>query len=487
MLEQARAGSARACARAAHGSLAPLTFRARALSVLPPLPQYVDGLFGALIVRARPGSPEAPPAHTDELTLMISDFYSASAHTLLASFYLTPLSGGNEPVPDALTVNGLFSTTLAGAAPAEQLFVGVAARTGTTLFHVVAANAFSMFAVSIDGVNLQIVEVDATAVRPLTVPRVTLNVAQRVSFLVEWATLPAAYANSSVFLRVSAMDDMFPFDVMDAAEYPAYSNAAAGFQPLDVDFVGVLQFSPVAAGRVAPAYNATAPLPAPAPAIVNTGAYAATDVTQLDTNLLDARPVLAVPMPAPTHHMHLEVAFYPDSSGVNRAHFNGLSHVHDMMMGGVLPALYKHTGAFDPALGVGEAPAALTFSAATPAGHGAGNPPPATAIRYSPEAHYVLPPDAVVSVFINNTDTGEHPFHVHGHSFWVTASSAHPSAEAAFAGNPSRRDVVSVEAGGWVKIVFVADNPGVWALHCHIDWHLAVGLMASLFLAQAPP
>ena len=456
------------------------------------LEQYVDGLFGPLIVRALPGSPEAQavPAHTDEVTLMIADFYNANAHDLLESYYLTPESGGNEPVPDAVTVNGKFSATLAGALPAEQLFVrGAASRaTGKTLFHVVAANAFSMYRVSIDGVNLQVVEVDATAVQPLTVPEVVLNVAQRVSFVVDWSTLPPAFGStSSVFLRITAMDDMLPFDILDLTAYPSYSFLPQGAQPFDPSFVGVIGFgATAAAARVLPTYPASPLSAAPAApaAIVNTGVYAATDLSKLDTNLLDARPVLAVPMPAATHQMYLEIGFYEDALGVNRAHFNDISHTHNMNMHmGALPALYKHVGAFDPALTAGEAPAALTLSAAAPPGCGAGAAPPSAAVRYSPDAHYVLPAGAVVQVFINNTDGGEHPIHVHGHSFWVISSSQRPDAEAAFAANVARRDVVSVEAGGWAKIAFVADNPGVWALHCHIDWHVAAGLMIEMYEA----
>lgn len=459
------------------------------------LEQYVDGLFGSLIVRALPGAPEAMPAHTDEVTLLLADFYSLPAHALLAAYYLTPDSGGNEPVPDAVTVNGQFSAALSPAAPPEQqLFVGLASRTGKTLFHVIAANAFSMFRVSIDGVNLQLVEVDATAVHPLTVPNVVLNVAQRASFVVDWSTLPAAFAaHSSVFLRIEVMVDMDPFDVTDITAYPAYTQALQNWAPLDANFVGVLQFSPVAAGRVPPTYSASAAPPAAAPAIVNTGMYASTDVSNLDTNLLDARPILAIPMPPPTHQMYLEIAFYPDDLGINRAHFNDISHTHDMSLG-MLPALYKHTGAFASSVGAAEAPAALTLLAAAPPGYGAGAAPPAAAVPYSPDAHYVLPPSGVIVVFINNTDGGEHPIHVHGHSFWVISSSARPDAEAAFASNIARRDVVSVEAGGWVKIAFVADNPGVWALHCHIDWHVAAGLMIEMFEAlpslgglQVPP
>jgi len=45
-----------------------------------------------------------------------------------------------------------------------------------------------------------------------------------------------------------------------------------------------------------------------------------------------------------------------------------------------------------------------------------------------------------------------------------------------------RRDTVTVEAFGWVILRVVADNPGVWAFHCHISWHLEAGLMMQFWI-----
>jgi len=36
------------------------------------------------------------------------------------------------------------------------------------------------------------------------------------------------------------------------------------------------------------------------------------------------------------------------------------------------------------------------------------------------------------------------------------------------------------KACGWTAIRFVANNPGLWAFHCHIDWHMTIG-MATVF------
>ena len=53
-----------------------------------------------------------------------------------------------------------------------------------------------------------------------------------------------------------------------------------------------------------------------------------------------------------------------------------------------------------------------------------------------------------------------------------------------------RRDVVQVEAAsdvsgvpGYMVWRFKADNPGVWLLHCHMEWHVAAGLTATIIEA----
>jgi hypothetical protein len=88
-----------------------------------------------------------------------------------------------------------------------------------------------------------------------------------------------------------------------------------------------------------------------------------------------------------------------------------------------------------------------------------------------------------VDVLVNNTDGGEHPMHLHGHNFWVIATSDYPEAEDIYGGYYLKRDIVSVPAKGWAKFRFVAKNPGVWSLHCHIDWHMALGLFANIIEA----
>ncbi|KAJ7950287.1 Laccase [Quillaja saponaria] len=42
--------------------------------------------------------------------------------------------------------------------------------------------------------------------------------------------------------------------------------------------------------------------------------------------------------------------------------------------------------------------------------------------------------------------------------------------------DPAERNTVGVPSGGWVAIRFLADNPGVWFMHCHLEVHTSWGL-----------
>lgn len=42
--------------------------------------------------------------------------------------------------------------------------------------------------------------------------------------------------------------------------------------------------------------------------------------------------------------------------------------------------------------------------------------------------------------------------------------------------NPPRRDTIQIARSGWVVAAFKTDNPGAWAMHCHMAWHASGGL-----------
>lgn len=76
--------------------------------------------------------------------------------------------------------------------------------------------------------------------------------------------------------------------------------------------------------------------------------------------------------------------------------------------------------------------------------------------------------ERVEIVLTNKTSMG-HPMHLHGHDFQVVEIDGQKISGAL-------RDTVEVPPGSTMKIVFDANNPGVWAFHCHILYHMATGM-----------
>ncbi|MCJ1319188.1 hypothetical protein MMC15_004521 [Xylographa vitiligo] len=90
--------------------------------------------------------------------------------------------------------------------------------------------------------------------------------------------------------------------------------------------------------------------------------------------------------------------------------------------------------------------------------------------------------NGTVRLVVNNNSTISHPMHLHGHNmyilhqgpgFWDGVSITNPS-------NPQRRDVQMLSPSSHIVIQYDADNPGVWPFHCHIAWHLSLGLYMNI-------
>ncbi|KAJ7464416.1 laccase 2 precursor [Mycena latifolia] len=102
-----------------------------------------------------------------------------------------------------------------------------------------------------------------------------------------------------------------------------------------------------------------------------------------------------------------------------------------------------------------------------------------------PGSVYTLPPNKVIEISIPGGSPGApHPFHLHGHNFHVIRSAGNSTYNFV---DPVIRDVVSTGPATTDNTTFrfVTDNAGPWFLHCHIDWHLEIGL-AVVFAEDTP-
>lgn len=89
-----------------------------------------------------------------------------------------------------------------------------------------------------------------------------------------------------------------------------------------------------------------------------------------------------------------------------------------------------------------------------------------------------------VRIRLINAGNIPHPFHIHGHSFKIVATDGNPVPQAA----QITKDTVLVAPGERYDIEFVANNPGVWMVHCHIENHADNGMMTLLeYEGSIPP
>lgn len=102
---------------------------------------------------------------------------------------------------------------------------------------------------------------------------------------------------------------------------------------------------------------------------------------------------------------------------------------------------------------------------------------------YDAEWNVVQPGDArTVRLIINNNSTVSHPMHLHGHNMYILHEGdgfydGQPFVNPA---NPQRRDTQMLRPSGHIVAQYDANNPGVWPFHCHIAWHLSLGLYMNI-------
>jgi len=81
--------------------------------------------------------------------------------------------------------------------------------------------------------------------------------------------------------------------------------------------------------------------------------------------------------------------------------------------------------------------------------------------------------DKVRIRLINAGTSATHPMHLHGQQFKVVATDGNLVPEAA----QLTKNTISVSPGETYDIEFTANNPGVWAFHCHELHHAEGGMM----------
>ncbi|OBT60652.1 hypothetical protein VE03_09932 [Pseudogymnoascus sp. 23342-1-I1] len=392
--------------------------------------QYTDGMVGPLIIHA-PEEAKAREEYDHDEVIMLQDWYHDLSKDLLPA-YLASGNENKEPTPD----NGLIQGTNTFNCSLYDESSNRTCETNSTnavfgvtqgsryRYRLINVGAFAGFHFSVDNHTITVIEADATTVEPVEVHRLSINIAQRYSVIVS-ANQPEA----NYFIRADMITTCF-----------AQSNPV--LNPL---VLGILSYTKTA----------------DTPSSVDWGADAMV-CQDLNSTLLTPSEVISAP-PADIVYP-FAVSFQIGAYALDRGFFNDTTWKS--------PTIPTINQAVDGMLN------AATMNLFPAEGVSSG---------FSENQLVVsVPKGKVVDLLIQNLDDGAHPFHLHGHEFWVMAQSPVPPTTGYFpwetydtlnTTNPLRRDTLTIGPFGYALLRFEADHQGLWAFHCHISWHMEAGLL----------
>ncbi|KAK9349640.1 Cupredoxin [Lipomyces doorenjongii] len=418
--------------------------------------QRIDGMFGGLIVYDPEESYILGRDYDEEIFIVLHDHYHDVGDTNF-DWYLSKQSAGFEPVPDIGLINGQgiancsqipkrYTCTSGASRPTFQFKRGQRYR-----LRILNSSAFSEMTFSIDDHILNVIEVDSTEVEGSSTYFLSISPGQRYSVIVE------ADSNlDSVYMRAQMQSSCF--------KYRPYGYKS--------DFSTVVEYvspSPTASIKQAARWLFNSWMPPVRPRSSRWNDVLPPDEC-IDFDVSSLKPKLALDVPEPD----VRYTISPKNMQFDRMH--------------LAPFGFINRTSFLPAIGAPNLQVALGFvnssdTVPVPTISGRHN----TAIWGGDQLLTEIPLGSVVELIINNDDEGAHPFHLHGHDFWVLRVYAETKAgvghwrpkyvSSYVLDNPIRRDVVTIPRLGHAVIRFRADNPGIWAFHCHIAWHLASGMM----------
>lgn len=411
--------------------------------------QASDGLHGPIVIHS-PREKDLQRIHynSDRVILLSDHYYDLSS--ALMFHYLMPDAENAEPVPDTALINGrgirncddVPHRKCDSTAHVGLPVINLAANKKHRL-RLVNVGAFAEFQFQIDEHELLVTEVDGTDVHPESVHRLNINPAQRYSVVVDTNVSSAR----AFWLRARMVTSCFtdPPDTLqsDALAIIRYNGEDLG-KPQSQDWQGKL----------------------------------AQQCRDMNTTNLVPTDMVAAPV-EPDAVFYLRSNFEIGAYRLSRGFFNTSSWRADVSSPSLARALE----------GLHADEQAYTNTAYAYINDKA----------FDTNHELVIQTTGVqtIDILVSNFDDGSHPLHLHGYKYFVLAQgkgappltridaainreSLLPLYASINTTNPLRRDTASVEAFGWILLRVVADNPGMWAFHCHVSWHAEAGLLMQL-------
>ncbi|CAG8442630.1 2338_t:CDS:2 [Diversispora eburnea] len=387
------------------------------------LAQYVDGLVGPLIVH---DSEDYYFNNCDEeYVLTISDWYHDPTSVLLP-LRMAPGYTGLNPVPDSILISGAGQYNCSSPAAGSNCNSNVTPATYNVQkgkkyrFRIINTSAYAFFFFTIDNHSLKVIEVDGVSVKDTDssiVNVLPIHCAQRYSVVVNCDQPIANY-----FIRAVIPDQCVP-----------RPNNTINYNSSLTNGTGILHYDGADSNK-----PTSTPYSFDLPPCEDLNADAIRPYE-------DSKPPVDV-----TDEFVFNVTFAPDDKNVSTFRINNSSFV--AVFNNPSNQRILETGGFSD-------------------------------FEVSQNAYGYDHSEGCVQIILLNSLRTDHPFHLHGHAFWLIASGPgiDPKNLSTFnLENPVIRDTAVVPPQGHLVIRYLADNPGVWAFHCHIEWHVELGMVAQL-------
>ncbi|KAI9337775.1 Cupredoxin [Obelidium mucronatum] len=400
--------------------------------------QYINGLRGPFIIN----DPQDPykSKYDYDLTITLSDFFHNGSEVLKKSFFNEENTLAYEPIPDAGLIGGVGQFNCAytknknckNSNPLKRYNIAPGKRYRLRLINT-AAQAHYNF--SIDGHDLTVIEADGAYTNPTIVNEISIHSAQRYSVI-----LTAKATVNNYWIRAVMYDTWGPEFIVNG---------------LNMDVRAILSYSGAS----------TTALPKTQKQLI---------INPLDPWLVgELNGLTSNDLPdfwSYNQTFYMSFAYGPPFYTYPLATVsldNENQHFRDSQY--VMPIIGKEPPTLSSLISnkSAEFPASI-------------NP------IYVHNNQWVF-------MMVRNQDAMEHPFHLHGHSFYVINYGNLRHQTTTPPTTLSRRDTIQVPActggtgqggengcmHGFVNIAIKFDNPGAWLFHCHIEWHMAAGMIVT--------
>ncbi|KAI8645518.1 multicopper oxidase-domain-containing protein, partial [Parasitella parasitica] len=394
----------------------------------------------------------------NEIILQWAEWWHQSFHDRF-DYYMSPAFIGDGG-PDSILLNGRSIYSNTSATPASSDCKGYTyfdvEPNKTYLVRTIGALTFRTLGVAVQGHNMTLVEIDGEPVQPHKVDYIELSAGQRMSFTITTGD----YAAGSVFPIVTQF---------------RYRGQGLGYTPSGYGFLRYADLSP-STNKVDSISFLTTPLVRDLPADV----FPLVDTPGWLTSELK---------PASVHHDEfiltepatrtIKITSQETKLADNTTRFITNNRTYAAQPWGNATVSLIDRVLAEP---VGALDATDRFSVA--------------------HQTFVVKLGEIIDFVFQNAQlpaTGNcvlHPWHTHGHSHYLIAEGPgdynhETDKDIRTFATPLYRDVsivypridsgsTGVNNCGWTKVRLFTDNPGVWAVHCHITAHMLQGKMVVL-------